>query len=144
MAFAGTPAQTDVGPNKVLMTGSTLTAVAGALDNTGAAADSGVVTSNTGDIDAVLAGALSLPDAFGPGKDNWSQADVDALETALNDAGAVVTHLHYEALLVANANPAPTGSNLTNNNVNVTVHNDGAGAALVLSMLFNASHTLVR
>ena len=144
MAFAGSPAFVTVGAEKLRLRGATLTAVAGALDNTGVAADSGLISSNNGAIDAAVAGAVALPTNYGPGQDNWSQADADALEVALNDAGAVVTHLHYEVLLVANVNPAPAGSGLTNNNVQVTVHNDGAGAALVLDVLLNASHTIVR
>ena len=144
MAFAGTPAFTTIGPEKTRLRGATLTANVGALDNTGVAADSGLVTSNNGAIDAVPAGAVSLPTSYGPGQDNWSQADADALEVALNDAGAVPAQLHYEVLLVANVNPAPVGANITNNNVQVTVHNLGAGAALVLDVLLNASHTIVR
>jgi hypothetical protein len=144
MAFAGAPVSVLLGAEKLRIRGVTLGPVAGPLDNTGAAPDSGLVGSNNGAIDPVLAGALSLPVNFGPGQDNWTQADADALEIALNDAGAVPTHLHYEVLLVANVNPAPAGSGLTNNNVQVTVHNDGAGAALVLDIFLNASHTIVR
>jgi hypothetical protein len=108
---------------------ATLAANAGAFDPTGAAADSGLMNSNNGAIDAVPANTTSLPTNFGPGQDNWSQEDADALEVLLNDAGALASALSFSVTLVPNVNPLPPGSTVTNNNVVVGVHNRGAAAA---------------
>jgi hypothetical protein len=114
------------------MTGATLTANAGPYDPTGVAADSGQITSNGGAIDPVApATATSLPAAYGPGPDNWSQEDVDALIVHLNDT--VDSSVVWNVLLVANVNPAPAGSNITNNNVVIGLHNTNAVAAAGLS-----------
>ena len=77
MAFAGTQANTVVGPaagpNMLEITGVTLAAFVGAFDIT--AADSGALTTDA----TPPADTNAIPAAFGPGSGNWTQADVDAV-----------------------------------------------------------------
>jgi hypothetical protein len=123
------------------LSGVTLAINAGAFDPTGAAADSGLLNSNNGVIDAVPANTTSLPTDFGPGEDNWAADDVTALQVALNDTGAVASNLSWRASLVANVNPLPAGVNKTNANVVVGLHNRGA-AATGLQARVTIPHTL--
>ena len=106
--------------------GVTLAANVGAFDSTGAAADSGLLNSNNGAVDAVPANTTSLPADFGPGEDNWSADDVVALQVALNDTGATASNLSWRATLVPNVNPLPAGVSKTNANVVVGLHNRAA------------------
>ena len=150
MAFGGVPAFALVqeslhGVNIINFTGATLAANVGAFDATGAAADSGLLNSNNGAIDAVPANTSSLPVNFGPGQDNWTQEHVDALTVLLNDQGATASELSYVLLLIANVNPAPAGSGLTNNNVRIGVHNSAAAlaAGAITAKLWNI-HSIVK
>jgi len=125
---------------------ATLAANVGAFDPTGAAADSGLMNSNNGAIDAVPANTTSIPVGFGPGEDNWAQQDVDALEVLLNDAGALASGLSFAPpILVANVAPLPPGSTLTNANVVIGIHNRGAAAAgPITGSKLKATHSLVK
>ena len=144
MAFGGAPVFAAVqsagrGNLVTTMTGAALTAVAGAFDNTGAAADSGLLNSNNGAIDTVPNNTTSLPTAYSSGEDNWSQEDVDALIVHLNDTAA--SNLVWSVLLVANANAAPVGSTITNNNVVIGVHNTNAVAAAAISAIIQSLYS---
>lgn len=127
------------------ITGLTLAAFAAAPADR-ANADAGALSSNGGAIDAVPADTLGsgLPAAFGPGPDNWDQTNLDALTVILEDAGNTVTKLAHSKALVANTNPAPAGSAITNNNAEVIVHNLGAGAAGALKIRMILEHTQIR
>jgi hypothetical protein len=124
------------------ITGGTLAANAGVVDPTGAAADTGALTSNTAAIDAVPANHQSLPAAFGPGPDNWSQADVDGLTALTDEQSAAVTKLSVSKNLIANAGAAPAGSSITNANVQILVHSLGAGAVTLLTLRLIAEHSI--
>lgn len=150
MAFGVAPTFTPVqesGRGSLILnvTLATLAANVGAFDPTGAAADSGLISSNNGAIDPVPANTTSLPAGFGPGEDNWSQEDADALEVLLNDAGALASALSYSVTLVANVNPLPPGVSKTNSNVVIGVHNRGAAAAGPIDgTKIKATHSLVK
>lgn len=151
MAFGGTPAflaaGARTGQSRHLiseLTGVTLAANVGAIDPTGAAADTGALTSNTGAIDAVPANHSSLPAAFGKGPDDWTQADVDAVTIVLEDGSAGVTKLQTAKALVANVGAAPAGSMISNANMQLLVHNLGAGAAGAIKLRAIMEHTIIR
>lgn len=107
-------------------------------------ADAGVLTTNGGAIDAVPANTNQFVAGWGPGPDNWSQGDVDSVTVTLNENSNTVTKLSYTKALVANVNPAPTGSGITNNNLEVTVQNLGAGAASEVLVRCVLEHTAIR
>ena len=150
MAFGGAatyapvleyPAQ----PNAAILnvTGLTLAANA-AFPPVAANADTGQLSSNTGVIDAVPANTLSLPSVFGPGPDNWSATDVAALNVSVQNVAAGATVLAAVATLVANVNPAPAGSGITNANVMIQFHNKTpAVAAGALAIMAQAAHSLI-
>jgi hypothetical protein len=127
------------------VTGLTLTNLVNPVADR-ANADVGALSSNGAAIDAVPANTLAngLPANFGPGPDNWAQVDVDALTVLLQDAGNTVTKLASSKALVANVNPAPAGSSITNANAEVLVHNLGAGAANALTIRNILEHTGIR
>ncbi len=132
MAFGGSPEIVSVQPAGrggllAKLSGATLSARVGAFDATGAAPDSGLLSSNAGAIDEVPANTMSLPASFGPGPDDWTQEDVDTLLVHANDT--VDSSVVWNARLVANAEPAPPGSSLTNNNVVIGLHNTNPVAA---------------
>lgn len=148
MAFGGVAVfalSTEAGRGSLFLTntGQTLTANVGAFDPTGAAADSGLLNSNNGGVDAVPANTTSLPTTFGPGEDNWSAENVAALLCNLTDTGATASILSWRAALVANVNPLPAGVTKTNANVRVGIHNKGAGAAAVIVTRLELPHTSV-
>ena len=144
MAFGGAPAQALVqsaGRGTLIdtVTAATLAANAGAFDPTGAAVDTGLLNSNNGAIDAVPANTTSLLAAFGSGPDNWSQEDVDALIVHMNDT--VDSSVVWNAVLIANVNPPPAGSNITNNNVRIGLHNTNAVVAAGMVIIIQALHS---
>lgn len=144
MAFGGAATVKVVGPQLLVVEGLSLAANVGAADPTGVAADTGVVTSNNGAIDTPIANAVQLPADLGPGEDNWTQAELDALEVLLNDAGPNASNLCVIKSLVPNVNPAPPGSAITNNNINLLIHSKGAVTADAIEHRFDTRHTIAR
>jgi len=150
MAFGGTQANLAAGARTGQsrfsiheVTGVTLAANAAASPDR-ANADTGALTTNQGAIDAVPANTNQLLAGWGPGADNWTQTDVDAVTALAQDTGANVTKLATSKALVANVNPAPSGSTISNENCEVLVHNLGAGAADAVEVRLILESTLVR
>jgi len=151
MAFGGTQVNLAAGARTgqsqfqiAEITGLTLAAtVASPPDR--ANADTGVLTTNQGAIDAVPANTNQFQTGWGPGQDNWSQRDVDSVTPVVLDQSTNVTSkLITTKALVANANPAPTGSTITNSNLEITTHNLGAGAGDVMTLRYVLEHSQIR
>jgi len=104
--------------------------------------DVGQLTSNNGAIDPVPPGALSWPTIAGPGADDWSQSDVDALNAQIQAVGMFPAVLGAVAILVPNVNPAPAGSNIANANAQITVQNKAGVPADALAIRIQAAHSI--
>ena len=128
MPFQTTPVVTSLGRNTdhVNVPTSALTARAGAPS--AAATDTGVLTTA-----APAVNENGLSQNLGPGRGNWTQADVDGTIVQIEDdqdaADHVAAYVFSKALV---------GGNLV-----ITVHNrDGTNALDVLNILVRAPHSL--
>lgn len=149
MAFGGVQVNTPAGIyagqggyNILDVTGLTLAATV-AFPPVRANADTGVLSTNNGAIDAVPANTSSVPAAFGPGQDNWTADDVESLTVLVDQAGATAAVCGSSKARVANVNPAPAGSNIANANAEVTIHNKSAVVAtLAIRLIYE--HSIIR
>lgn len=99
----------------------------GAADPTGVAADSGVLRSDA----VVNVNMHVLPANFGPGRGRWTQADVDALDVLVAEAGDSIAP--SAGAIRTNARPSMFSKALVGADLQVTVHNpsvDAGGMAL--------------
>lgn len=142
-ASGARPGQSAYNINEV--SGVTLAAYVAGPPAVRANADTGVSSSNRGAIDAVPANTISFPAAFGPGQDNWSASDVEALTVIPQANVSTAARVVATKALVANVNPAPDFPVITNSNVEVIVQNLGAGAiASGLTVRCILEHTAIR
>ena len=142
LAVGARPGQSAYQINEV--SGVTLAAYVAGPPAVRANADTGVFSSNRGAIDAVPANTLSLPAAFGPGQDNWSASNLEAVTVVPSNNATPVTNLVTTKALVANVNPAPAGSAITNANAELITQNLGAGAAAAITLRMILEHTVIR